>query len=271
MIYTIYMWLVLCICTVTFGSALLLTLPFDRRGRCYLPIVRAWGRSIVWASRNLVSIEGLERVDPSRPAIYMTNHQSYFDVICLAALLPAPVRFVAKRILLYVPVIGQVLWASGHIIIAREDRRQSFQALDRAAEKIQRGTSVLVFPEGTRSPDGRLLPFKKGGFVLGIKARVPIIPISISGTRPMMPKGSFRFARTRVRMAVGHPVGPAGFDLSSKAGLMAKVRHEIIFHFPPDSAEAAANRAELEPGPSDAVGARHAVPLRDLSPKKVLK
>jgi 1-acyl-sn-glycerol-3-phosphate acyltransferase len=249
MLYTIYMWLVLCICTGTFGSALLLTLPFDRRSRCYMPIVRTWARLVIWASRNPVSIEGLEQLDPSRPAIYMTNHQSYFDVICLAALLPVSVRFLAKRILIYVPVLGQAMWASGHIIVAREDRKQSFQALDRAAAKIARGTSVLVFMEGTRSPDGRLGPFKKGGFVLGIKARVPIIPISISGTRPMMGKGSFGFTRTRVRMTVGHPVNAADFDLDRKEELMAKVRHEIIFHFPPDSAEAAANRAELDPQP----------------------
>jgi len=249
MLYTIYMWLVLVVVTIAFGSALSLTLPFDRRGRCYLPIVRTWARLIIRASRNPVSLEGLERVDPAHPAIYMTNHQSYFDVICLAAFLPLPVRFVAKRILAYIPVFGQVMWATGHIIIAREDRKQSFQALDRAAEKIRRGTSVLVFPEGTRSPDGRLLPFKKGGFVLGIKAQVPIIPISISGTRPMMPKGSFRFARTRVRMAVGDPVKAAEFDLSRKEELMGKVRHEIICHFPADSAEAAANQNEMEPGP----------------------
>ena len=252
MLYTLYMWLVLCLLTFSLGPLLALTLPFDRGRRCYLPIVRAWARAIIWLSRNPVMIEGLERVDPSRPAIYMTNHQSYFDVICLAALLPVPVRFVAKRILVYLPVFGQLIWATGHIIIEREDRRQSFQALDRAAAKIAMGTSVLVFPEGTRSPDHRLGPFKKGGFVLGIKAGVPIIPISIAGTRPMMPKGSFRFARTRVRIVVGDPIRPAGFELSNKADLMGQVRREIIYRCPRDSAEAAANRAELEPGPTNA-------------------
>jgi len=251
MLYTIYMWLVLLSLTFSLGPLLVLTVPFDRRGRCYLPIVRTWARLIIWASGNPVTLEGLERVDPSRPAIYMTNHQSYFDVICLAALLPVPVRFVAKRILVYIPVFGQVIWATGHVIIQREDRRQSFQALDQAAAKIAGGTSVLVFPEGTRSPDHRLGPFKKGGFVLGIKAGVPIIPISITGTRPMMPKGSFRFARTRVKLIVGHPLNTAEFELPRKEELMRKVRSEIIYHFPPDSAEAAANRAELEPSPSE--------------------
>jgi len=252
MLYTIYMWAVLIFFTFTCGTLLVLTVPFDRRSRCYHPISRAWARLIIWASRNPVTIAGLDRLDPGRPAIYMTNHQSYFDVICLAALLPVPVRFVAKKILVYIPVFGQAMWASGHIIVQRENRQQSFQALDQAAEKIQRGTSVLVFPEGTRSPDHRLGPFKKGGFVLGVKAQVPIIPISIAGTRPMMPKGSYRFARTRVRMAVAEPVSTAGVDLQSKETLMARVRQEIIYHFPPDSNEAKANRAELEPSPPTA-------------------
>jgi len=242
MLYTIYMWLVLFFLTFLMGPLLALTLPFDRRGRCYLPLVRAWARLIIRASRNPVSIEGLERVDPSRPAIYMTNHQSYFDVICILAFLPAPVRFVAKRILAFIPVFGQLMWATGHVIIRREDRKQSFQALDAAAEKIARGTSVLVFPEGTRSPDHRLGPFKKGGFVLGIKARVPIIPVSIAGTRPMMPKGSFRFARTQVKMAVGQAVPTAGLDLQNKEALMDQVRREIISNFAPDSIEARVNR-----------------------------
>jgi len=252
MIYTLYMWLVLFFFTFTLGPVLALILPFDRKGRGYFFMVRAWARAIIWASRNPVSIEGLSKVDPGRPAIYMTNHQSYFDVICLSALLPVPVRFVAKRILVYLPVFGQLLWATGHIIIDREDRRQSFSSLDRAARKIQEGTSVLVFPEGTRSPDHRLGLFKKGGFVLGIKAQVPIVPISIAGTRPMMPKGSFRFARTSVRMVVGEPVATAGVEIQAKENLMEKVRREISSRFPLDSIEAKVNRTEGEPSPPEA-------------------
>lgn len=249
MLYTIYMWMVLLLLTLLCGTLVIVLAPFDRSGRAYHLISRVWGRSIIWASRNPVSIEGLDRVDPAQPAIYMTNHQSYFDVICLMAMLPVPMRFVAKRILFYIPVFGQAMWASGHIIIRREDRRQSFQALDRAAEKIRRGTSVLVFPEGTRSPDHKLLPFKKGGFVLALKAQVPIIPISITGTRPMMPKNSYRFSRTRVRMVVAEPVRTTGLDLQDKEDLIGRVRREILYHFPPDSPEAQANAEERSAPP----------------------
>lgn len=252
MLFTIYMWAVLLPLTIGLGSLIIFTLPVDRRYRVYNFIIVSWARLVIRLSGCPVTVSGLGNVDPSRPAVYMTNHQSYFDVICLIGRVPVPVRFVAKQMLIYVPVVGQIIWGAGHIFIRRDDPRQAFQSLDRAADKIRQGVSVLVFPEGTRSPDHRLGPFKKGGFVLAIKAGVPIIPISLAGTRPMMPKGSYRFSPTRVHLVVGEPISTAGCALSDKDALIARVRRAILDGFPAGSAEALANRGELESPPPQA-------------------
>lgn len=244
MIYTIYMWAVISICTIFFGGSLIILVPFDRKGHIYKVLSRLWGRCIVWSSRVPLELEGVDKIPPM-PCIYMSNHQSYFDVISLIGYLPVPVRFVAKRVLTYIPVFGQALWASGHIIIDRANPRQSFDRLDRAVEKIHSGTSVLVFPEGTRSPDHKLGPFKKGGFVLAIKAGVPIVPISITGTHPMMPKGSFTFRKTRVRIKIGDPVVTEGYELERKEDIMSVVRSITLKNFEPGSAEAEANKEEI--------------------------
>jgi 1-acyl-sn-glycerol-3-phosphate acyltransferase len=244
MLYTIYMWTAIISCTLTLGLILLILLPINRGGHIYGFMTTLWARLIVFASRVPLNIQGIEKIPPF-PCLYMSNHQSYFDVISLIGYMPVPVRFVAKKVLAYIPVFGQLLWLTGHVIIDREDKKQAFSQLDKAAEKIRAGTSILVFPEGTRSPDHILGPFKKGGFVLAIKAGVPIVPISISGTRPMMPKGSFRFKRTRVKIRIGDPIHSNEYSLEQKERLMERVRKAIIENLDEDSEEARANKEEI--------------------------
>jgi 1-acyl-sn-glycerol-3-phosphate acyltransferase len=238
------MWILIILCTLTLGSTLLVLLPFNRRGTIYNGIAAFWGRLIVVASRTPIEIEGIENI-PRVPCVYMSNHQSYFDVISLAGYLPVPIRFVGKKSLSYIPVLGQVLWLTGHVIIDRADRKQAFSELDKAAEKIRSGTNILIFPEGTRSPDHRLGTFKKGGFVLTIKAGVPIVPVSITGTLPMMPKGSFRFNRTRVKIKIGNPIPSSEYTLEQKEKLMERVRRAILENFDENSEEAKANKDEI--------------------------
>ena len=253
LLYTIYVWLLLILATLFWGSLLGLALPFDRKGNLYFFISKCWAKTIIFLAGVWVKVEGLEKI-PDSPCIFMSNHQSYFDVITLIASLPRPVRFVAKRILKFIPVFGQLIWASGHIIIDRANPKQAFSELDRAAEKINQGKSVLVFPEGTRSIDHKLGPFKKGGFVLTIKSRVPIMPISITGTQSMMPKGRYSFQRPKlIQLKISEPIHLTDIDLSQKQALMDSVRRAIIQGFAPETPEAKANQAELSTqGPSAA-------------------
>lgn len=228
--------------TIFWGTLYLLFFPIDRGGFFYYQCSRFWAKGIVKMSGVRVDVTGLEKI-PMEPSVFMANHQSYFDVLCLIAYLPRPVRFVAKHILKYIPILGQWMWLTGHIIIERENPKQAFSALDKAAEKIRKGTSVLVFPEGTRSPDHKLGDFKKGGFVLALKAGVPIVPVSITGTQSMMPKGKYSFTRSKgVRIKIGEPIPTQDFSLEKKQELMQKVKTAMIAGFDPDSEEAKANQ-----------------------------
>jgi len=157
-----YMWAVIVTAVLFFGSAMIIVSPVAQWGGVYKLILHGWGKAIVALSGVKVTVTGLERLDVNAPYVFMSNHQSYFDVICLAARLDHPVRFVAKRELLYVPIFGLATWASGQIVINRSAHDTAVAELKKAAAKIRGGTSILVFPEGTRSGDHRLGPLKKG-------------------------------------------------------------------------------------------------------------
>ena len=250
-IYTVYFWLVIIIATLVMGPALAIMLIFDRGKHSYFFMSRNWARLLVFLSGVKVEVEGLENI-PAGPCVFMCNHQSYFDAISLGACLPRPVRFVAKRVLTLIPVFGQLLIFTGHVIIDRANSKQAFTALDKAALKIKKGTSIFVFPEGTRSRDHKLGPFKKGGFVLAIKAAAPVVPISITGTQSMMPKGKFSFQRPElVRLRVGKPIATENTSISQKDKLMKDTRRAIIKGFSLDTQEWKANHMELEDQPPE--------------------
>src|SRR5262249_20779655 len=147
---------------------------------------------VLWAGGARLVVWGRENADPRRPTIYASNHQSTSDIPALLAALPVNIRFVAKKQLRWVPIVGWYLQLAGHIIVDRSNTRSAIASLDRGAQKIRAGTSILVFPEGTRSPHRRILPFKKGPFALALKAGVPICPVTVEGSGKLMPKRSWR-------------------------------------------------------------------------------
>lgn len=242
MLYTAYMWVLIIGAVLVFGTALAVAMPVARKGPIYSLITRGWARTIVRASGVSLSLAGFEKVDVSRPCVYMSNHQSYFDVICQVGYLPHPVRFVAKKELVYLPLFGQLMWATGHVIVNRARHDKAVAEMKKAAGKISGGTSILVFPEGTRSPDHRLGEFKKGGFILALEAGVPVVPVSVSGTHPMMPKGGYTFSRSDVTIVIGGPIDVSDMGADDLGALMDLTRKRIIENFPEGSGEARANR-----------------------------
>jgi len=239
----------LLVTVLVMGPALGVMLIFDRGRRSYFLMAHAWAKLVIFLSGLRIEWEGLEKV-PSGPCVFMANHQSYFDAISIGAYLPRPPRFVAKRVLTLIPIFGQLLIATGHVIIDRGNPRQAFGALDRGAEKIRKGISILVFPEGTRSRDHRLGPFKKGGFVLALKAGAPIVPVSVTGTRSMMPKGKFSFKRPKlVRVKIGEPIASSQFDPAGKEKLISEVRKAMIRGFGADTPEWKVNHVEIADPP----------------------
>lgn len=190
---------------------------------------RVWSPVLVWISGSKLIVEGQENVDPRRPTIYASNHQSSLDIPIMFMAIPANVRFVAKHQLRYVPMLGWYLWLAGHIFVDRARRASAIASLDAASEKIRSGTSIIVYPEGTRSPDGRILPFKKGSFALALKARVPICPITVEGSGQVMPRARWD-VRTGlvIRVKIGRPMDTTRFADNDREGLMRAVRDVII-------------------------------------------
>ncbi len=176
---TLWYYVVLVVSTIVHASGVVIAALLrvqSKRGGVYDWGSVDWSRDILKAAGTPVVAEGLELIPKDQPVIYVSNHSSMFDIWALFATLPGSVRFVAKRELFRIPLLGSAMLAVGHVPIDRSARKSAFQAYDEAARRIQGGTSVLVFPEGTRSRTGELLPFKNAPFGLAIAAQVPILP-----------------------------------------------------------------------------------------------
>jgi 1-acyl-sn-glycerol-3-phosphate acyltransferase len=221
--------ILLALYTVVIGIPVIAVSPFDREARAVRALGRTWIRWILGTFRIRVLVEGLENVPLRAPVIFMSNHQSQVDIAAIIDSLPPPVswRFVAKKELVRVPVFGWCLVTTGQIIIDRGDREKAVASLRHAAERIRNGASVIVFPEGTRSPTGSLRPFKSGPFHLAVEAQVPIIPVTVSGSQRITPKGRLEVHPGQVKIVFGKPIPTRGVRLEERAQLKTRVREAI--------------------------------------------
>ncbi len=222
----IHSWII--VGTFLLGFIAIMASFFSRNGDSVHYVGRLWGQSILWISGIRAVTCGFHEDMSRQSYIYMSNHQSNFDIPVLYSALPVQFRWLAKAELFKIPIFGWSMRGAGYISIDRSNRQSAFRSLDEAAEAIRNGTSVMIFPEGTRSRDGRLLPFKKGGFVLAVDAGVPIVPVIIEGTHAIMPKGRLLVRSRRVHVYVGQPIETSVFSRKSKDELMAKVRATML-------------------------------------------
>jgi len=231
MIRALYITIWVCFATLVAGTLVIVLSFFVRSGNPLHKIARIWGKSILVVSRIKVSVKGLANIDPSSPYIFMPNHQSNFDIPVLLGHLTVQFRWLAKMELFKIPIFGRAMRKAGYISIDRYHRESAFESLKVAANKIKGGASVLIFPEGTRSRDGNIRPFKKGGFVMAIDSGVPIVPVVITGTRAIMPKGKFRVYPGHVSMVIHKPIGTSTYTRETKEALMESVRRVICEKF----------------------------------------
>jgi 1-acyl-sn-glycerol-3-phosphate acyltransferase len=205
--------------------------PFLGGRRAFWILAPRYIRVAAWLFGIERRLEGWEALPEdirsgARPAIFVGNHTSLLDPPLLISTLPCHPVFVAKRELAYVPFLGWVIWLAGFIFVDRGRGRAARASLSRAAQRIRGGQGVVVFPEGTRSRDGALLPFKKGSFVLALEARVSVVPVAIHGGRAILPAGSWRTAGGPYTLSLGAPLEPADFDSAEalRAATEARVR-----------------------------------------------
>ena len=157
----------------------------------------------------------------------MSNHQSYFDIFALLACLPVSFKFILKQELIRIPLFGFAIRKAGYIPIDRDDPRKAVKSMNEAAERIRGGASVLIFPEGTRSADGRLQSFRPGGFHLALRSGCDIMPVVIVGSRRIVPKGSLRIEKGSFVMCIGEAIPTRDYARKDMDKLMGRVREEM--------------------------------------------
>jgi 1-acyl-sn-glycerol-3-phosphate acyltransferase len=184
-----------------------------------------WGRILLWSWGIEVTVSGGA---PHGPAVYAANHASALDIPLVFAHLPVDFRVLHKRSLYVLPVIGWYLYLGGHVSIDRANAFRARRSLTRAAERIRGGTSVLVFPEGTRNrDDASVQPFKRGSFVLALEAGVPVVPVSLRGVKELVPGGLLRIRPGQVQVTLHEPIATAGLPADDAAVLADRVRAAV--------------------------------------------
>ena len=191
--------------TIVLGALSLVSTVFDRRGYSGHACARQWSRLILKTTGVRVAIEGLDRVTPGTTYIFVSNHQSIYDIPVIFASLPYQLRIIAKESLSRFPVLGWHLKRGGHLFVNRRHPDRT-GILKRWRALVSEGLSLIIFAEGTRSWDGRVMRFKAGSFLLAIEAGLPIVPLALVGTRRVMPKGRLRTEPADVRLIIHDPI-----------------------------------------------------------------
>jgi len=227
-LYTIWCWAGCGLSTAFWATLSILAGMFSKSGRFQHYCMRRWSRDNLWLSRTRVVIEGLENIELNRPQIFIANHCGLHDILSLAANLPIPFRWMAKKSLFNVPFMGWHMRRAGYIPIDRDDPRATAKSIVAAAEFIRRGVNTIAFPEGKRSRTGKLGAFQSGAFALALRTEVPLVPIALEGShRVIVPQTLQVNPGTIIRIKIDRPINLAQYKKNEKVRLMEEV-HKII-------------------------------------------
>jgi 1-acyl-sn-glycerol-3-phosphate acyltransferase len=211
-------------------AAVLASLLF-RKGHIVRRLAHLWAKILLFIAGTKVEIIGREHVIRGRPQIFMANHQSDFDILIFLAALPVDFLWIVKQELFKVPIFGSAMKRAGYISIDRQNHGKAMQSVAEAAECLRKGFSIATFPEGTRSKEGKLLPFKQGMFYLAIETGAPIIPITLIGSGTIMEKQSLTVNKGKITMVIDAPVEVSGYAIETRAVLTEAVRNIIAANY----------------------------------------
>lgn len=213
---------------VLFSSLSTISLLFNPKGDISFNLQKLAARSILWFCRVKLHIEGLENIDKESIYVFASNHSSQFDILVLLSIIPVKFGWIAKKQLFKVPFLGWLMKANGYISIDRENPRKALQSMKDAAEKISSGDRIAIFPEGTRSKDGELLPFKKGLFHICVRTGVPIVPIYMKGTSNVLSSDSLSIKPGNVYVKIGKGVVTKNIPTNKANDLMKDIRERFL-------------------------------------------
>ncbi len=217
--------------TAVLGTASLFSSLLDRRGRFAHGCARTWSWLILATTGVSVEVTGLDRLPRDRTFIFVSNHQSIYDIPVIFATLPYQLRIIAKESLGSFPFLGWHLRRNGHLLVDRRNPDRS-GILRRWRALVGEGLSLIIFPEGTRSADGRVGRFKAGSFLLAVEAQLPVVPLSIDGTRHVMRKGRLMTSPGHARLVVHEPIDTAGLAAGDARRLAERVRDVVARDVP---------------------------------------
>jgi 1-acyl-sn-glycerol-3-phosphate acyltransferase len=191
-----------------------------------------YGRWMMRVGRRILGIDltvaGLDRLDRGTPYVFMSNHLSFLDGPLLMTVLDRPARVIVKRFVFRIPILGLGMRYSGYVPLDREGAGAGRRSIARAVQLIkEKGYSFLIYPEGTRSFDGKLLPFRRGGFFLALESGAPIVPVSVKGTYELMPRGQRFVRKGRVRITIHEPIPVTGLTVEKIPELLEKARAAV--------------------------------------------
>ena len=215
--------------TIGFSCVSVLLSFFDSTGRIPATVAGLWAKFLLFASGVQVNVEGLQNIDPNGSYIFMANHTSYIDTPVVLANISVQFRFLAKRGLFQIPFLGTHLSRAGHIPVPREDPRAAVKTLQLAAETVQqKKISLLIFPEGGRTSDCLLAPFKEGGAYIAIRAGAPVVPLVLIGGRHVLPYGGGIVKSGKITMRILPPIETVGMSLKERGTLTENVRNLLL-------------------------------------------
>lgn len=213
--------------TILVCLTIIMISPFDKKGNIVHYIGKIWSLLNVFLSGTRLTITGKENIDTKSTYIVMSNHQSLFDVWALIGKIPLQIRWIVKAEIRKIPIFGYTLERMGHVYVDRKNRTTAYTSLETASGKIKTGTSVIIFPEGTRSKNGHLLKFRMGGIIMALKSGVPILPVTVNGSRFVLPKNTLALMPGKIEVVVGDVIDTSIYDENHKYELMENIRSAI--------------------------------------------
>ncbi len=225
-----WLWSLIILWTIILGSLALIISLFDpTRGKVISWFVRLWGRLILNTLGNPYQIQGLDRLNPKENYIFAANHSSSLDIPLLFGCLPYWLVPIAKIELKWVPFLGWVMQAGGHVFIDRSNHENAMRSMEKTKRSLlEKPRSVLLFPEGSRTLNGEIQPFKPGGLLLSIETGIPIVPVAVDGTFQSFRKGSKKFTKHKLLISLGEPISTSEYLLDNRKQLAKDIREAVL-------------------------------------------
>ena len=222
------------IATIILGIPVMVAGMLSRTGNLAFSISKLWAYTMLAVSFVRMEIKNKNKILKGTPYIIISNHQSHYDIITLVTTLGIQFRWIIKKEILKFPIFGYALYASRNIFIDRSNTARAIESINKGIDRLPKGVSVMVFAEGTRSPDGQIHEFKKGGFVTAVRRKIPILPVTVNGSRRVMRKGSFTLKPGKIQIVIGDPIDTSGYTTDTVQELIDKTRQTIIANFNPE-------------------------------------